>query len=763
MAEIAAVPWNGFTAISTFSGCGGSCLGYRMAGFRVAWASEFIPAAAEVYRANHPETILDRRDIRDVKPSDILEAVGVQAGGLDLMDGSPPCFRAGTLILTRRGLIPIEEVIAGDMVVTHLGRWRRVAGSTRRVAEMVSVRGHGHPGIATTAEHPFLVRFKRGPGLGAPEWRCIGDCMPNGKKGGTATAWFWGMRRSFPDDAIPDVCRDNARSAEVPLSEALFWLVGMWLGNGWLRRGKAYMKTHLSRGEVLICAGKHKQDETRRRIVETGLPFSEAEMRTSIRFTICHKGLAEWLEEDFGCGARGKTVPYWAFGMRPTWRQALLDGYVFTDGTRPAPGQFRTCSVSWALTLGMAMISRSLGIATSVRSVERAANAQIENRVVNTPGAVYSLDGCDRPKSFVVEGAYCWGRIKQMTPLGPGEVFNLHVEEDESYIADGLIVHNCASFSTAGKRARDWGKIKDYSDTRQRTDDLFFEYARLLEGLKPRVFVAENVSGLVKGVAKGYFLEILAKLKGCGYRVSCKVLDAQWLGVPQARQRTIFIGVREDLGKEPVFPKPMPYRYSVREAWQTLRAAGSGDHAGEAAIHDTKGQFPSAGDVSDRPSPAITVMGRNQFSVQIVGGTGAPFEQKGQGIDAGRPCPTILGTKPNQFEVEALDMTKYAVGKEWDRLKPGEASGKYFNLVRPNAGEPCPTICASHGHPGVAGVTHPSEKRKFTIAELKRICAFPDDFQLTGSYAQQWERLGRSVPPLMMFQIAKTIRDEILT
>ncbi|MCZ7641410.1 MAG: DNA cytosine methyltransferase [Verrucomicrobia bacterium] len=49
--------------MSTFSGCGGSCLGYRMAGYRVLWASEFIPAAAEVYRANHPTTPLDTRDI----------------------------------------------------------------------------------------------------------------------------------------------------------------------------------------------------------------------------------------------------------------------------------------------------------------------------------------------------------------------------------------------------------------------------------------------------------------------------------------------------------------------------------------------------------------------------------------------------------------------------------------------------------------------------------------------------------------------------
>jgi DNA (cytosine-5)-methyltransferase 1 len=61
-----------------------------------------------------------------------------------------------------------------------------------------------------------------------------------------------------------------------------------------------------------------------------------------------------------------------------------------------------------------------------------------------------------------------------------------------------------------------------------------------------------------------------------------------------------------------------------------------------------------------------------------------------------------------------------------------------------------------------ASVCHPYEKRKFTIAELKRICAFPDDFVLTGSYAQQWERLGNSVPPLMMRAISEVVRDNIL-
>jgi DNA (cytosine-5)-methyltransferase 1 len=310
----------------------------------------------------------------------------------------------------------------------------------------------------------------------------------------------------------------------------------------------------------------------------------------------------------------------------------------------------------------------------------------------------------------------------------------------------------CASFSTAGKRHKHWGKAKRYSDTVQRTDDLFFEFARLLEGLQPKVFTAENVSGLVKGVAKGYFLEILAKLKSCGYCVGCKVLDAQWLGVPQARQRTIFVGVREDLVQEPVFPKPLPYRYSLKDALPWI----------------VRGKYGPTWKQADIPSPTVNAhgsynpetshQGLELVEARIMGGTGAPFDHKGQAFDLNQPSPTILGTKPNQFEV---DMGRFAIGREWDKLKPGEASGKYFNLVRPHPDHPCPTICASHGHPGVASVTHPTEKRKLTIDELKRICAFPDDFVLSGSYSQQWERLGRAVPPIMSYHIARTIRDEI--
>jgi DNA (cytosine-5)-methyltransferase 1 len=324
----------------------------------------------------------------------------------------------------------------------------------------------------------------------------------------------------------------------------------------------------------------------------------------------------------------------------------------------------------------------------------------------------------------------------------------------------------CASFSTAGKREKGWGEVKKYSDSEQRSDDLFFEFARLVEGIQPKVFVAENVSGLIKGSAKGYFLEILAALKACGYRVSARLLDAQWLGVPQARQRLIFVGVRNDLQIDPVHPTPLPYRYSIRDALPWITRVD----------HDTSGLW-STGNVTDRPSPTITVgvnsVNSNHFKVVGAGGNGPFGTAKWQTLD--EPARTIgatSGTGNNRASAGDLllqvvepeaDISRFAIGEEWDKLKPGQMKDrKYINIYRPHADLPCPTVTAAGGASSAASVTHPFQKRKFSIAELRRICGFPDDFILTGSYAQQWERLGRAVPPVMMSHIAATVRDKIL-
>lgn len=67
MREISEIEKNSLCVVSTFSGCGGSCLGFEMAGYEVIWANEFIPAAQETYRANHPKVILSAEDIRKIE------------------------------------------------------------------------------------------------------------------------------------------------------------------------------------------------------------------------------------------------------------------------------------------------------------------------------------------------------------------------------------------------------------------------------------------------------------------------------------------------------------------------------------------------------------------------------------------------------------------------------------------------------------------------------------------------------------------------
>jgi len=113
----------------------------------------------------------------------------------------------------------------------------------------------------------------------------------------------------------------------------------------------------------------------------------------------------------------------------------------------------------------------------------------------------------------------------------------------------------CQGFSTAGKRKWD--------DPR---NSLFKEYSRLINELQPKVFVMENVTGMVKGVMKQAYLLIIKTLRECGYDAKGEVMNAMYYNVPQARQRVIIIGVRNDLEIKSSHPKPQTKPISVRQA-----------------------------------------------------------------------------------------------------------------------------------------------------------------------------------------------------
>jgi len=268
----------------------------------------------------------------------------------------------------------------------------------------------------------------------------------------------------------------------------------------------------------------------------------------------------------------------------------------------------------------------------------------------------------------------------------------------------------CASFSISGKREKGWGKVKKYSDTEQRTDDLFFEFIRILNEIQPKVFVAENVEGLTLGGAlnllgtkqNDLFGEhektFLYHFEQCGYRVQYHILNARDFGVPQRRSRLIIIGVRQDLEIAPSFPLPwITKRVTVREALEGVENS-------EKDIEESK-----------------------------------------KGL------------------TEGYETYKYVI-----QLKPGESGskyhpkGSYFSLTRLEWDKECNTVLQSHGHTGGCACIYPDENRRLTIKEIKRVCSFPDDFILTGDFNQQWERCGRAVPPLFMRAIANNVYENII-
>lgn len=104
----------------------------------------------------------------------------------------------------------------------------------------------------------------------------------------------------------------------------------------------------------------------------------------------------------------------------------------------------------------------------------------------------------------------------------------------------------CTSFSTVGIRERGWGKVKKFKEGQvsQTLDDLFFVFLDTVELMRPKIVVAENVVGIVKGKAKGYVNIVLQRLKDLGYETQIFALNSAYMDVPQARHRVFFIANR---------------------------------------------------------------------------------------------------------------------------------------------------------------------------------------------------------------------------
>lgn len=177
----------------------------------------------------------------------------------------------------------------------------------------------------------------------------------------------------------------------------------------------------------------------------------------------------------------------------------------------------------------------------------------------------YVADGYQkeiRPQSrSVIIDNILWQPFKNKEYLIDFEdvVFNFEVEEDNSYVANNCIVHNCQTFSPAGRQ-------EGFDDHR---GILFFDALRIIKEKQPKFAIMENVKGLTQKKFENEFKEMQEELEKAGYNNYWKILNSREHGIPQNRERVFLVSIRKDIDKGFVFPEPITLKDKLKSRLET--------------------------------------------------------------------------------------------------------------------------------------------------------------------------------------------------
>jgi intein/homing endonuclease len=343
--------------------------------------------------------------------------------------GIKGCLAAGTLVLTSRGHVPIEQVEKGDLVLTHRGRWRPVTATFSFAGgEGLRVKGSGHRGIVVSDTHAFYGRRNSNPqrtrNLSDPSW--VDAASPE------LGRWYWAAPTSIPP--CPTASVGDAPDEWVAIA-------GAYVADGNPQRdgGVITCVSITDSWDGLVRVGKV--------VTEAGFNFSTRPHpdwpETTGRLEICSRPLGRWLVDNFGERAGAKFLPLWLLSGSEGLRRAFWDSYCAGDGTWDRQRQrWGMSTASRRLAADLQVLATSLGYdagffwidpkVTRIRGIELKAKPQRSYRVAAA-----------KHGHRIAEDGLSWGKIQKTEPeLVVEGFYDLSVEEDHSYLAEGIFHHN---------------------------------------------------------------------------------------------------------------------------------------------------------------------------------------------------------------------------------------------------------------------------------------------------------------------------------
>lgn len=483
---------------------------------------------------------------------DVFHADYSQIGKIDLLAGGSPCFVAGTMVKTIDRIKPIEEIQVGDLVLTHKGRYRPVKEvMSRLVDKTVVVKCENCGKVECTPEHPFYAKNV------VRKWSA--EHKKSTRKLNDSFIWLdpahFQLTRNCSNTIVSQTylttVSDNIsliphydgvnlmnnkftsyREKTLNLADESFWyLVGRWIGDGWF--AYKYKKQKIKKlSGIKICCGRSKVFEFEKKLNKAGFHYTKSEERTVVKYQICHLELALFLEQ-FGSGAANKYLTDTVFNLPSNLALAFLQGYFESDGH--IDGHICSFStVSKELAYGIKyMINKYCKTSCSISMNNKVPNV-IEGRKVNVRNSYVGMFHMQERKQahYFTCGQYIFAPYKKVEYLtGDKLVYNLAVEEDESYTANGLVVHNCTYWSVCKTSGRE-------TEASGLGWELFQQYVRAVNEVKPEYFIYENNKSMSPAIRESID-------KAFGFEAAC--INSALVSA-QNRQRLYWVGRRNEDG-----------------------------------------------------------------------------------------------------------------------------------------------------------------------------------------------------------------------
>jgi ribonucleoside-diphosphate reductase alpha chain len=353
------------------------------------------------------------------------------------------CFPAGTMITTIKGPKPIEEISVGDLVLTHRGRYRRVTDVMEREGELLRVKIDKLPEMRVTEEHPFFTD---------QGWIDAADLIPGQhfvQIGCNAERWskpitidITGVRvgeyiyqanidrkmRSGPVSHHVSPVR-----ADVEVDEEIAWFLGMYIAEGSITDSRDIRFTLSAKEDAhadRICAVLQNRFGLN---ASKTLTHYEPRNNSWIGVRSNSKLLAAWLNDNFSRGFGQKRVPHWMMIADEKIQAAFLQGIADGDGTPINSQQVRIVLSNEVLIRQLFEIAVRLGYYPSLYPCYQPSNANTRPWAI-AYGPTYNIG--------MVRGGFYRVRAVER-PDEIAKVYNFEVEEDHTYIANQVVVHNC--------------------------------------------------------------------------------------------------------------------------------------------------------------------------------------------------------------------------------------------------------------------------------------------------------------------------------